>query len=456
MDRLSKNLLGMTIVAALGASSAFGQAQAQGQAQAGGQAQTEGQAPKKNWKDQAEYDLFASITKETDNNKKLSLLNSWKEKYPNTEFKQERLQLYLTTYQGLGQLAKLIDTTKEMLTNDPKDFQALYWITFLTPSLNKTDPDTLDMGEKAANGLLSNLDSTFSAEKKPATTSEADWKKARSDMEALGHKTLGWISMQRKNNEVAEQEFTKSLQINANAGEVSYWLGTVILAQKKPEKQSEALYHFARAASYDGPGALAPEGRKQLDAYLSKTYSSYHGPDEAGLKELKTLAKTQPFPPADFKITSTTEAEAAKIQREEEERKKDPQRALWGTLRTTLSGPEGEQYFQSSMKGAMLPGGAEGIKKFKGTLVSQTPRQLTVAMSDPNTPDVTLKLETPIAGKAEPGQVIEFEGIPVSYTKDPFMVTFEVEKSQISGLKTTAPPPAARRPAARKGGGRKR
>ena len=48
-------------------------------------AQQSAQGPQKNWKDRAEFDLYDSITKETQPAKRLELLNSWKEKYPASE-----------------------------------------------------------------------------------------------------------------------------------------------------------------------------------------------------------------------------------------------------------------------------------------------------------------------------------------------------------------------------------
>lgn len=435
MHQLLKTLTGISLIGVVGLASAFGQAQ-QPPAQQGQAAQTAAQAPKKNWKDQAEYDMFASITKQSDPNKKLALLNSWKEKYPNTDFKQERNQLYLATYQALGNAAKMMDTAKEMLAADPKDFQALSVIIFLAPSLNNASPDALDTAEKAANQVL--------AADKPAAMSDADWAKAKQDVEALAHKTLGWVAMQRKNNEVAEQEFKKSLQIHQQAGEVAYWLGTVIVSQKKPEKQSEALFYFARAASYDGPGSLPPAGRQQIDTYFTKAFNSFHGQDDAELQKLKELAKAQAFPPQDFKIKSATEIA---IEKEEEFKKSNPQLALWMGIKKELTGPGGESYFESSVKGAAVP-------KLKGKVISEKPavrpKELVLALADPTTPEVTLKLDEPIAGKVEIGSDLEFEGVPSAFTKDPFMVTFDVEKAKLEGLKVEAPPAPVRKPRATK------
>ena len=188
----------------------------------------------------------------------------------------------------------MVDTAKEMLAKDPKSLQAMATITALTPDLNNTSPDALDLGEKAARGILEM--------EKPQTTQDAEW----NNLKAAGHRSLGWIAMQRKNNEAAEQEFKESLKINPNNGVLSYWLGTVIVAQKNPEKQAEALYYFARASAYDGPGAVPTQGRQQIDTYLTKAYNSFHGPDPKGLAELKTQAKSAAFPPEGFTIKSAT------------------------------------------------------------------------------------------------------------------------------------------------------
>lgn len=442
--RVSKILSGIAVSAALAMTAAWSQTQdSSGQTQ---QPAPAGQPAAKGpqWKDTAEYDLYSSILKETDPNKRLALIKSWEEKYPNTEFKDNRNQLYIDTYQKLNNAPMIISTAKQMLAANPNDFTALYWITFLTPSLNKNDADTLDTAEKAANGLVNNLDTKFGADKKPAQMSDADWKKARTDMEALSHKTLGWVAMQRKNAETAESEFRKSLELNPNAGEVSYWMGTVILAEKKPERQAEALYHFARAASLEeARGGLNATARGQVDAYFVKAYNTYHGADPAGMQQLRAAALAQPVPPADFKIKTQEELT---VERQNELQKNDPQLAIWLNLKTELTGANGEQFF-STMKGAALP-------KLKGALVSAEPttrpRELRLSMERNGTADVVLKLSAPLPGKADPGTPIEFDkAVPTSFTANPLMVTMDVEKANISGWPGREAAPA-RRPVRRR------
>ena len=95
-------------------------AQATGQQPAAGQAAAGGQAPAKNYKDRGEYDLYSKVTQTQDPKARLQLLNTWQDKYPQTDFAQDRLIYFITT---LAQLAptdpssrqQLIDKCVEML-----------------------------------------------------------------------------------------------------------------------------------------------------------------------------------------------------------------------------------------------------------------------------------------------------------------------------------------------------
>jgi hypothetical protein len=340
----------------------------------------------------------------------------------------------------LIQPEKMLTTAKEILADDPKDFTAMYWISTIVPTLPNaaTNAEYPDLADKAAKGLLQNLDTQFAAEKRPATTPEDQWKKARTDVEAGAYKTAGWSAMVKKNTAGAKENFTKTLQINPAAGEVSYWLGLTIVGEKNPETYPVGLYHIARAAAYDGPGALAPAGRLQVNDYLTKAYSGFHG-DNSGLDQLKAQAKANPLPPANFTIPSVKDIALAKLKQEEEAAAADPIGAMWKGLYTELSGPNGTQYFESGLKGAQAP-------KLRGTVVSQTAKTVVLALSDKTTPQVTLELESPLP-KAEPGIVIEFEGVGKEFTKEPFMLTMEIDKSKISGWPAAAP---AKKPAGSK------
>jgi hypothetical protein len=176
-----------------------------------------------------------------------------------------------------------------------------------------------------------------------------------------------------------------------------------------------------------------------------KGYNAFHGADAEGLKQLRALAVAQPMPPAGFTIQDKNQiaaANAAKLAAD------DPQLALWKGIKDQLTATDGEQYFTEKLKGTAPP-------KFKGKLVSTTPairpKELVLAIDDADTPEVTLKLETALPGKADKGTEIQFQGVPSAFTKDPFMLTFDVDsKDKIEGWPKQAAPPAKKRVGARK------
>jgi hypothetical protein len=338
----------------------------------------------------------------------------------------------------------MAEAAKEILAINPKEVNALFWLTALTLTL-PVSPDTLSTGEKAAQGLID--------AQRPEGVKDEDWAKMKASMDTSAHNTLAFIALQKKDPVAAEKEYVKSLEANPAQAEVSYSLGNAILAQKKPERQPEVLFHWARAASLKGPGALPPDKLKTIDAFFVKQYNTFHGSDDAGLKGLRELATgAKPLPPAGFEIKNKNEIEAAK---EEAAKKADPAGHLWTTIKDQLTAANGEQYFEMSLKGAALPGGANGITKFKGKLIQQKPalRPKTLVLSiKGDAPEVTLNLEGfVLPGKAEPGTEISFEGVGSAFTKEPFMLTFEVDsKEKIEGWPAQAAPAPVKKAPARK------
>jgi len=427
-NKLSVALLAVAISSVLGLGAAWGQTSPQ---------------PKKapEWKDRAEYDLYQSISSEQDANKKLDLLNQWKEKYSPTGQIMLRLEQYLATYRTLGKAPQMFDTAQEMLKEDPKYVNGLFWTCLLVVSMNDTAPAKLDLGEQAANTLLGILDDVFAPDKKPAATTDAQWKQGRTDLEALAHRTLGWVNWKRPNPADAEKHFVEDLKLNPNDAQASYWLGLILRA--KPERMSDALFFVARAVAYDGNGALDAATRQKLSPWFTGLYNSFHGQDADGLNQLLALAKTQALPPADFKILSEQEVNDAKMK---ELAGKDPGLPLWVQLKGILTADGGAQYFEKSMKDFVIP--PEGQPAFRGTVISQeglrVVKSLVLGIVDAKAPEVTLTFDPPVPGKFEPGTVIHFRGTASKFTAIPFMLTFTAEKKDVTGW--PAPPPPVHRP----------
>jgi tetratricopeptide (TPR) repeat protein len=393
------------------------------------------------YKDPAEYTLYDAILKDTTPKTRLDKLQEWQTKYATTEFEKQRKALFLDTYVKLNQPKEAVAEAKLILADDPKDFTSLYYTMYFTRALvgDKPTPELLDQGEKATTALLANIDTP------PPNVTPEQWKGARPPVEALGHATLGWIAMQRKNWDAAEGEFQKSLQLDPNNGEVDFFMGTVIVSQKNPQKMAAGLFYFARAATYEGSGGLAPAGRQQAMTYVQRAYKGFHGSDE-GFNDLVAAAKAGATPAADYHIVSAGEiADKARKSQEAQEAEdaKNPQLKLWKTIKEQLTGAEGATYFSSNMKDALLP-------TLKGKVVKLDPevkpKTVVLALEDGTTPDATLKFEMPLAGKVDPGTELTFEGVPASYTASPYMVIFNVEPDKLHGWTgKNAPRPPVRK-----------
>ena len=382
-------------------------------------------------KDRAEYDLFDAAQKDANATTRLATLEKWKGAYAQSDYANVRQDMYLITYQQLNNSRQAFDTSVEILKTRPNDVRALSAIVGYIYTFNPPQPADVDTTEKAAKHLLTDLDAIYAPANKPANLDDAAWAKAKTDMGPYAQRTLGYLEVVRKDNPKAEVELTKALQMDGTQAQVSYWLAGALLAQqqKDPAKQMLSLYHYARAASYDGPNSLAAAGRAQILTFFNKAYATYHGSAD-GADQLLATAKTQPMPAADFKIQSKNDILQAKADQDAADAAKDPQMALWRNIKKELTGDNGQAYFDMGLKDAALP-------KFKGKLISMTPalrpKELVLGIEKPDVAEVTLKFENALAGKMDPGGDLEFECTGNSFTKEPFMLVLNCDKEQVTG-----------------------
>ena len=399
-------------------------------------------------KDRGEYDIYTAANNEKDPAKQLQILQSWKEKYPDSDFKQERADAISMAYDKMNKPADTIKAIQDALTINPKDLTALQLLAKIAGAVlrnNNPSPDVLTVGDQSSALLLSNLENFFDASAKPAKVDAAQWAKAKSDTQQLAQTVQGYVKWKQKDYPAAEAAFRKVLAASGENSQVSLWLGTVEYSNLK--KFSEGLFEYARAASYSGTGALDPKTRQITADYLKKAYEGYHGKDDAGFADLQKQATAAALPPDGFHIKSVID-----IQNEEEGDKAKfaaahPDIAFFRTLKEALKGDSGQSYFETGVKDAVLPPQEGAFKELKGHLVSQpSPKELLLAVDDASG-DVTLVLDPPLKAttKLDPGLEISFFGSPEAFTKDPFNIRFKVERKDVTGLpKETTP---VRRPA---------
>ena len=383
------------------------------------------------WTDRNEYDLVLKIRVEASPQKQLELLNQWKQKYPQSEMRQVRRELFLAAYQASGDVVHMFETAREMLGEQPNNFVGVYWSALLIPEIKDNKPEILDVGEKAARQLLAGLDTYFAPSQKPEGTADADWQKQKSAAGLLALRAIGWVEWQRGDLAAAEKSFTAYLQQDPQSAEVGSWLGYVLAYRNQP---IPAAWQLARASSMHGEGALPEVWRRQVDELAERLYITYHG-DSDGLDKLKTASAASQFPPADFQVDS---AEAIKQRKAEEALNlADPELAAWLRIFKQLSGPDGEKYFLETLKPSPLP-------KLRGTVIRCTPAkqpdEISLGLSSALAEEVVLKMSVPFPHPAEPGTQLHFQGIADTFSKEPFRLTVLADPENVVGWPESAPP----------------
>jgi hypothetical protein len=417
-------------------------------AQPGGNQQGATQQPKqKNWKDRAEYELFTNISKATDPQQRLQLLNTWKDKYPQSDYVDYRLKYFVAT---LAQLAQkdpsqrqpLIDKCEALLKLDPNDFQANYYVTLYGPQIaGAPAPDLVTEVQTSANAVLKLADTIFAPDKKKPNITEQQWTDIKNQALGIAHNALAWADIQSKNTAGAASEYQQSLTVNPNQGGISAAYAKLLYDNKK---FPEALFEYARAAQYAGPGALPPNTRSQLMDFFNKAYKDYHGSSD-GADQVLAQAKTGAVPPAGFNIVSAAQQANQEAATLNQRIQSDPAFKIWYAIKQSLQS-QGDTFFNASLKGTEVPGNAEGVKDFTGTVISVNPNSVVLGVENPTVPDATLTFSSPLPQDAlntiKVGSQIQFSGVPDSYTANPYMLTFK--DPTIPGVKTTTPPKRGR------------
>jgi hypothetical protein len=460
-------------------------------------------------KDNGEYDIYNDVIKDADANapnykKLLPDLDTWTQKYPTTDYKDERGAYYVQGYAGTGQPGKALDAVKGLIAGGVAGIKEklgspVLILTTLYPAVGSAaqlaatgnpTPDQLDTGDKVAHLLLDYAKEWFAPDNKLVTMTDEQRAQGLKQMQDTANGALLQIALYpalsilgrpttSKDPAVcakAEPALIKAVQDRPDSGQIALQLANTFFCQRavSSDKLQQAVLEYARAVvvPQGPPFGLDAGNQKTFDAFLTTTYTRLHGSDQ-GLAELKEMAKNSPLPPAGFKIKTAPEIQAEK---DADFQKNNPQLAMWMGIENQLSGDGGQAYFDGTLKDADVHG-ENGAKALKGKVVGMllkpadkpakptacNPNELLVAIPLPGqTGDVAkvkLHLVTgALKGKVEPGTDVQWDGVPSAFTKGPFLLTMDLDDKTKLDVATTAcpPPPAPKKsavpPAKKKGG----
>jgi hypothetical protein len=403
----------------------------------------------KNYKDPGEYTLFDSVVKDIDGNsfpKAIADLDVWKQKYPDSDFKDDRQVFYVLAYAGAKHPEKALEAAAGLLANPgsldaAKRVRLLYTAVAAIQQVPNATPEQLNIGDKAARDLA-----VFDTA--PEGVKPEAWATARTQLRSAARAALLYVALApaaqaltAKDCRSAETADRQAMAEFPESAQAAWYLGEAnwCLAQTEPARAPLAIYEFPRAASLDpAKGRVDPQWQHQsIEPALERIYSAYHGADPNGLAQLKDLAVKSPLPPEGFTILSAAEIAQKK---EADFEANNPELALWMRIKAALTAADGEQYFEVNVKDAAMP-------QLRGVLLEARPAcrpselRIAVPLPDkprPLQPEIAVRLDKPLTGKPELNGEIRWEAVARAFTKDPFLLSMETESTNIQGLTVSA------------------
>ena len=387
------------------------------------------QGQKKEIKDPAEYNAYVGAVQQTDPTAKISGLEAFLVQYPNSVMKEDALELLMGTYQQAGNQAKVIDTANRLLAANPDNARALVLLAYNERAAQKW----ADAKQHAERGLQA-VDKMV----KPAGVSDADFAKQKSQLTGLLNSVAGFSALQLKNYADAQKYLRPAVEADPNNVENVYPLALAYLTAT-PSDDVNGLFFIARAANL----VSDPKGKDSIIKFGRSRYTKYHGTDQ-GWDDLMAQTKTTPVPPAGFTITQyvppTPQQQATELVKN-----KKPEEMSFAEWELILSvgTQEDQDKVWASLKG-------KNLQMAEVEVITASPTKLELAASvddiDKKVADIEVSFPAPIPARVLPkvGDKINFEGTPVSYTPNPFLMV--MDKGALLTRAAPAKAPVHRKP----------
>jgi hypothetical protein len=159
---------------------------------------------------QEEIAIYNEVIQDVQGNnpaKAIQDLDTWAKKFPYSDLQNDRLYLYMQSYSRVkpAQPAKVVECGGQLMAKDLKTafsdpesiLVVLYLMTVNVGNIPNTSKDLLALGNRAARELLAYAPEFFTPARKPADTSDDEWVKMRTEMEAVARQALATLAMRR-------------------------------------------------------------------------------------------------------------------------------------------------------------------------------------------------------------------------------------------------------------------
>jgi tetratricopeptide (TPR) repeat protein len=386
-------------------------------------------------KDPAEYNAYvAAVDPAKDANARISGLEAFIAQYPNSVMKNQALEILMGTYQQANNAKKTMETATKLVTADACNERALallaYFDRVIVQSSQANDPNVPQLladGKKYGQQGLDCL---------PKMT-DPELKKNEKQMEVIFKSAIGITDFQGGDFAGAVANLRPAVDANPTDFSVVYPLALAYLKLAPPDYQN-GIWFAARAAVVGPAGATAG-----VEKYARSQYVKFHSADD-GWADVLAAAKANsaqvPIKPAPTPAEQCHTMVAPK-------HPEDPTNAEDSKKLATMSFAEWQFAFTNCAQADqdLVWNAIKGkVVQMNGTVISTAPTEFLIAGSsddiEAKKADITLKFEDKVPKLLIPkdGASFDFQGVPASYTPNPFMMV--MEKGQL--LKKATPKPA--------------
>ncbi|MGH9465978.1 MAG: hypothetical protein ACRD1Y_01360 [Terriglobales bacterium] len=259
----------------------------------GGSCPVPAAASKTAWKHgRPEYDDFTAAAKAANPAQKAQLAAAFVQKYPDSDYKNEALQLEMQAQSSVPSTQPAAVRTAQQLTKSSATagqlLSADVIIAYLEPNLIKpNDPNLQSRSQmllsaaECGQQLLSSAPAAQQSQFGPILT-----------------KAKGFAQLNLKQYSAAIATLGQAAQQNPKAPLPYYWMGIAEVTQPTPDYNA-GIFDLAKAS------VLSPQ-TTAISSYLNTVYTSYHGSSD-GLQDVLTTARNNTTPPAGFKILTKNE-----------------------------------------------------------------------------------------------------------------------------------------------------
>jgi tetratricopeptide (TPR) repeat protein len=193
-----------------------------------------------------EQSLFMAEYRTANAAKRAASLTHFAELFPDSPYATQALGVAATSYQQAQNIPKMLEVANGVLAKDPNNIGML----LLLSDYYSEKGEQLDKAESSAKKVITLLETA----QKPEGITDEQWQKQVSLQKGLALSALGQVSIQKKENAQAVENFKAAAPLlkadEGSYGRNQYWLGFALLNLKRNAEAKEA---FTQSASVNSP-----------------------------------------------------------------------------------------------------------------------------------------------------------------------------------------------------------